>query len=747
VARVFLSHAGPDKSAVRRIATALRAAGHDPWLDEEEILVGDSIPAAVERGLREADFVVLCLSKVAAERGWVEAERDATLMQQFSDRKERILPVRLEDVAPPHLIAPIAYVDLFPDEQAFHRGIARLTRSIAMHTARHATTDDASAGRPRGAANALPAAGAASGSRPMARNAASPTPAYLNAEVQALSEQLERARERKRNLHDSGIATDRVDQEILELRRKLRDGGQLRAGDSLGDGRYLLIKPVGRGGFAVVWEAWDREGQQRVAIKVLHQHLASDPQRRERFFRGARVMMELNHPAVVRVHDPSGQDDSFCYFVMELVPGGDLREAVLGKRVAAERRLALILQVGEALAQAHSKGMVHRDIKPANILLDEHGNAKLTDFDLVGARDTTGGTRTGALGTVVYAAPECLERPQEATSRADVYGLGMTALFCLAGEELSLSAFRDPEAVIARLDCSAAVRNVLQRAVAWEPEVRFADASALVAELSSASANRDIELAHGAPSVPSMSAMDRAPDAPSHGSSGEQPRLTDTQVVKRRRTSSVTRYSKSGLLVVVLVGALLVRCAIHDQAAGVEHDVAMLSDAGVPRDAQAPVDTSQQAVDSAVEARSGASQAELAARFNEEGKELMYKDEYAEAAKKFQEAVARVPEAKYFINLCTARLQEGKLDEALTACSFVALNNPNPDQESRAKTMIMRINDEANRQHLKLHPIGGNPTAAPKHDPPRPLAPNQPQQPTYTPATGKPLDAKHDVER
>ncbi len=98
MARVFLSHASPDKPAARRIGEALRLAGHQPWLDEQEILVGESIPAAVERGLRAADFVVMCLSRAAAERGWVEAERDATLMQQFSQRKERVLPVRLEDV-------------------------------------------------------------------------------------------------------------------------------------------------------------------------------------------------------------------------------------------------------------------------------------------------------------------------------------------------------------------------------------------------------------------------------------------------------------------------------------------------------------------------------------------------------------------------------------------------------------------------------------------------------------------------
>ncbi|HEY0990305.1 MAG TPA: toll/interleukin-1 receptor domain-containing protein [Kofleriaceae bacterium] len=140
MARVFLSHASPDKPAVRRIADALRAAGHDPWLDEEQILVGESIPAAVERGLRVADFVVLCLSKAAAAGGWIETERDATLMQQFLERRERILPARLEDVAPPYLIASLAYVDLFPEDPTFKQAIVRLTRAIDEYEARQRTT-------------------------------------------------------------------------------------------------------------------------------------------------------------------------------------------------------------------------------------------------------------------------------------------------------------------------------------------------------------------------------------------------------------------------------------------------------------------------------------------------------------------------------------------------------------------------------------------------------------------------------
>jgi serine/threonine protein kinase len=250
--------------------------------------------------------------------------------------------------------------------------------------------------------------------------------------------------------------------------------------------------------------------ERRVAIKVLHQHLAGDPQRRERFFRGARVMMDLRHPAVVRVLDPRGEDESFCYFVMELVPGGNLREAVLDSRVEAGHRLALILQIGEALAEAHGKRLVHRDIKPANILLDEQGNAKLTDFDLVGAHDTTGGTRTGALGTVVYAAPECLDRPQDATARSDVWGLGMTAIFCLAGQNLGMDTLRNPAVTVARLGCSVPVQNVLERAVAWESAERFADAAEMVGALRDAmdgSLQRVAEGDEGPDEAPSTEAV------------------------------------------------------------------------------------------------------------------------------------------------------------------------------------------------------------------------------------------------
>jgi hypothetical protein len=245
-----------------------------------------------------------------------------------------------------------------------------------------------------------------------------PQLSYPDERTRMLSEQLADAYERKQSLGAAAVDTSEVVQEILRIKREIRSGGQLRPGDRLGDNRYLLIERIGRGGFANVWKALDRKLQRQVAIKALHSELAGDVIRRERFFRGARIMAELDHPAVVRIMEPHGEDDDYHYFVMELVAGGDLRRAVIDRRVDASALVPLLLRLGEALAVAHARGLVHRDIKPANVLLTESGDLRLADFDLVSAADTTGGTRTGVLGTLLYAAPELLDRPRRSCSTA-----------------------------------------------------------------------------------------------------------------------------------------------------------------------------------------------------------------------------------------------------------------------------------------------------------------------------------------
>ena len=286
---------------------------------------------------------------------------------------------------------------------------------------------------------------------PVAPVAEPPTPKYPNEEVRALAEALDEAQLREETVLAEGGDPAAVRREILDLRRQIREGGNVKPGDLL-SGRFKLIELLGDGGFATVWKAFDRRDRQVVAVKLLHPQLARDGSRLERFFRGARKMGELSHPGIVRVLEKRLDDGGYHYFVMEYVPGGDLRAAVLERRLLPERIVPLLLEVAEALQFFHDRGegYVHRDVKPANILLDASGHPKLSDFDLVrAADDTTGGTKMGAMmGALFYAAPECLHAPQEAGAVSDVYSLAMTAAFCFHGKDLTVDVLRRPDAFL-----------------------------------------------------------------------------------------------------------------------------------------------------------------------------------------------------------------------------------------------------------------------------------------------------------
>lgn len=451
--RIFLSHAGADGAMARRISDVLRDAGFAPWLDVDEILPGDSVPKRLGEGLSQADYVVVCLSRAAADSGWVEAERDVSTMSQFASGDARVLPVRLEDVQPPALLAHLRYVDLFPSDEQFQVGIEMLCRALAVRA--HSTDPPTSHSPMFGARQ----------------------PSYCSADTRALSKSLEKAYARKHALDEAGENAGEVVSEILELKRALRSGGQLKAGDCLGGGRYLLLSAIGRGGFATVWRALDTIVGDSVAIKALHPELAGDNVQRQRFFRGARMMAEIEHECVVRVLAPHGEDAGFHYYVMELMAGGSVQAAVLCGRVSREDALPVILRIGDGLADAHHRGYVHRDVKPSNVLLTASQEPKLTDFDLVAAMDTTGGTRTGAMGSFIYAAPEQLHRPQDANARADVYGLAMTLIFVLHGAELPLDVVRDSARFVRRLPCDDGLKWVLRRALHWDETQRFGDAS------------------------------------------------------------------------------------------------------------------------------------------------------------------------------------------------------------------------------------------------------------------------------
>src|SRR6478735_9096672 len=306
------------------------------------------------------------------------------------------------------------------------------------------------------------------------------TPAYESVDSERLSVELLDLFARRRRLTEAGHSSVEVQQRIQEIQRILREGGTLKAGDCLDDGRYVLVERKGAGGFGVVWLAADRVRGVQVAIKVLHPEDARQPQRRERFYRGARSMESIHDDnAVTRGRAPR-EEASWHYYVMEYVAGGDLQSRGC---LPYREVVALVLKIGRALHAAHRLELIHRDVKPGNILLDAQNEPKLTDFDLVKTQTSIAKTRAEALGAYGYAAPEALRDGSNVDARADVYSLGMTMLFLLIGPDLALEDFAERASQLSRLDVPEGVKAILRRATALSVASRPGSAQEFCREL------------------------------------------------------------------------------------------------------------------------------------------------------------------------------------------------------------------------------------------------------------------------
>ncbi|MDH6424888.1 serine/threonine protein kinase/beta-lactam-binding protein with PASTA domain [Aurantimicrobium minutum] len=200
------------------------------------------------------------------------------------------------------------------------------------------------------------------------------------------------------------------------------------------DGRYQVKSRIARGGMATVYLATDLRLERRVAVKIMHGHLADDSAFKARFVQEARSAARLAHPNVVNVFD-QGQDSDMAYLVMEYLPGITLRDLLkdYGK-LTPEQTVDIMDAVLQGLAAAHESGIVHRDLKPENVLLADDGRIKLGDFGL--ARATTANTASGQalLGTIAYLSPELLTRGV-ADARSDIYAIGIMMYEMLTGEQ------------------------------------------------------------------------------------------------------------------------------------------------------------------------------------------------------------------------------------------------------------------------------------------------------------------------
>lgn len=201
------------------------------------------------------------------------------------------------------------------------------------------------------------------------------------------------------------------------------------------DGRYEVRAMLARGGMATVYEAVDLRLDRVVALKVMHAHLAEDPDFVSRFEREAKSAARLTHPHVVGVYD-QGKADGHVYLAMEYVPGRTLRDVMkeFGP-LTPEQALVLLDPILEALDAAHGAGFVHRDVKPENVLISDDGRVKVADFGLARAVETSNASATQGMiiGTVAYLSPEQVERG-DADGRSDVYAAGILLFEMITGQ-------------------------------------------------------------------------------------------------------------------------------------------------------------------------------------------------------------------------------------------------------------------------------------------------------------------------
>ena len=213
--------------------------------------------------------------------------------------------------------------------------------------------------------------------------------------------------------------SEKPDEEISQLRQTTGS-------------RYRVIRRLGGGGMASVYLAEHTQLERQVVLKVLHAHLANDPEMLERFRREASAASQLVHPNIVPIIDAGG-GERLTFTVMPYMPGGSYAERIArGARQPAEVA-SVVAQAATALDYAHRQGIVHRDVKPDNVLFDEDGHALVTDFGIAEARFQGRLTATGrAMGTPHYMSPE-QAMGKLVDGRSDIYSLGIVMYEALVG--------------------------------------------------------------------------------------------------------------------------------------------------------------------------------------------------------------------------------------------------------------------------------------------------------------------------
>lgn len=257
--------------------------------------------------------------------------------------------------------------------------------------------------------------------------------------------------------------------------------------------RYRIVGLLGRGGMGEVYRADDLKLGQPVALKFLPDHLLSDGPALARFHREVRVARQVSHRNVCRVYD-IGEIDGRHFLSMEFIKGEELSSLLrrIG-RLPEDKAVQIARQISAGLAAAHDVGVLHRDLKPSNVMIDEHGNARITDFGLAGLAEEFRDDESHA-GTPAYMAPEQLNG-QTVTVRSDIYSLGLVLYEVFTGrrafEAASLNELiklrrsdatpTTPTSIVKDLD--PLIEKIIDRCLQKDPEQRPSSALQVAAAL------------------------------------------------------------------------------------------------------------------------------------------------------------------------------------------------------------------------------------------------------------------------